>query len=66
MNPEQLWETTLDPKRRTLIRVTVENAIEAEHMISTLMGDDVAARKEFIYENANFNKIDTFAVKYGG
>ncbi|MDD3947587.1 MAG: DNA gyrase subunit B [Clostridia bacterium] len=66
MNPEQLWDTTLDPKKRTLMRVTVENAIEAEHMISTLMGDDVAARKEFINENANFNKIDTFAVKYGG
>lgn len=66
MNPEQLWDTTLDPKKRTLMRVTVDDAAEAERMISTLMGDDVAARKEFINENANFNKIDTFAVKYGG
>jgi len=66
MNPEQLWDTTLDPQKRTLMRVTIEDAAEAERMISTLMGDDVAARKDFIYENANFNKIDTFAEKYGG
>jgi DNA gyrase subunit B len=66
MNPEQLWETTLNPQKRTLMRVTVEDAAEAERMISTLMGDDVSARKDFIYDNANFNKVDTFAEKYGG
>ena len=66
MNPPQLWETTLNPKTRTLMRVTVEDAAEADAMISTLMGNNVDARKAFINENANFNKIDTFADKYGG
>jgi len=66
MNPEQLWETTLDPARRMLTRVTVEDAAEAEVMISTLMGDDIEARKAYINDNANFNKIDTFKEKFGG
>ena len=63
MNPEQLWETTMDPKERTLVRVTIEDAAEAEKMITVLMGDAVEARKEYIITNANFNKVDTFKPK---
>ena len=61
MNPEQLWETTIDPKRRTLLQVTIEDAAEAETLISTLMGDNVEARKAYLSEWANFNKDDAFA-----
>ena len=60
MNPEQLWETTMDPKERTLVRVTIEDAAEAEKLITVLMGDAIDARKEYIINNANFNKVDTF------
>lgn len=66
MNPTQLWDTTLNPKTRTLLRVTVDDAVEADLMISTLMGENIAARKQFIFENADFNKEDNFAAKYGG
>ena len=61
MNPEQLWETTIDPKRRTLLQVTIEDAAEAETLISTLMGDNVEARKAYLSEWADFNKDDSFA-----
>ena len=60
MNPEQLWETTMDPAKRTLVNVTLEDAVEAEKLVVTLMGDDINARKEYINKYANFNKVDEF------
>ncbi|MBQ8395153.1 MAG: DNA gyrase subunit B [Clostridia bacterium] len=63
MSTEQLWETTLNPVTRNLIQVTVEDAAKAERMITTLMGDKVDGRKEFLAKYANFNKRDTFMDK---
>ncbi|MBR5192068.1 MAG: DNA gyrase subunit B [Clostridia bacterium] len=60
MNADQLWETTMDPENRTLMRVTIEEAAEADRLITVLMGEEVSARKQYIFENANFNKEDTF------
>ncbi len=65
MNPDQLKLTTLDPKTRTLMRVSLDDAAQAEYMVSVLMGDDASSRKDFIFDNANFNKKDEFAEKYG-
>ncbi len=64
MNPEQLWETTMDPQNRTLIQVTIEDAAQAERMITTLMGDDIEERKAYIQEHANFDREDTFMRDY--
>ena len=60
MNPEQLWETTMDPSKRILLRVTIDDAANAEKMITTWMGDNIEARKEYISQHANFDREDTF------
>jgi DNA gyrase subunit B len=58
MNAEQLWETTMNPEKRTLRRVSIENAAEADRTFSILMGDDVAPRREFIESHATYANID--------
>ncbi|HEX6914090.1 MAG TPA: DNA topoisomerase (ATP-hydrolyzing) subunit B [Chitinophagaceae bacterium] len=58
MNAEQLWETTMDPARRTLKQVTIESAAEADRVFSMLMGDEVAPRREFIESHAKYARID--------
>jgi len=58
MNAEQLWETTMDPSRRTLRQVTIENGAEADRVFSMLMGDEVPPRREFIEKNAIYAKLD--------
>ena len=65
MDPEQLWETTMNPEHRTLVQVTIEDATEAERLVTVLMGDKVDVRRQYIIENANFNKVDEFAKDMG-
>lgn len=63
MTAEQLWETTMDPDKRVLLQVTLDDVAEAERMVSTLMGDNIEARKKYIIENANFNKVSNYEKK---
>ncbi|MCF0245782.1 MAG: DNA topoisomerase IV subunit B, partial [Ileibacterium sp.] len=58
MDAEQLWETTMDPSRRILKRVTIEDAMEADSVFSMLMGEDVEPRREFIQANAKYANLD--------
>ena len=58
MNAEQLWSTTMNPETRTLRQVTIESAIEADHIFSMLMGDEVPPRREFIETHAKYANID--------
>lgn len=63
MSADQLWDTTMNPATRNLTQVTIEDAAKAERMITTLMGDKVEGRKEFLAKYANFNKRDEFIDK---
>ena len=63
MNAEQLWETTMDPKRRTLIQVKIEDISDAENRIGVLMGDDVEPRREWIENNVVFDNDDNFILE---
>ena len=60
MNPEQLWETTMNPEGRKLTQVSIEDDTEAERMVTILMGDKVEPRKDYIFTYADFNKKDDF------
>jgi len=65
MNPEELWETTMNPETRSLMQVSIDDATEADRLITTLMGDQIEERKKYIQTHANFNKVDTFKDKIG-
>ena len=61
MDADQLWSTTMNPETRSLMQVTIEDAVEADKLITVLMGDEVEQRKRYIFENTDFNKVDSFA-----
>lgn len=61
MDASQLWDTTMNPETRSLCQVTIEDGVEADKLISVLMGDEVEQRKKYIFENTDFNKVDSFA-----
>lgn len=63
MNPEQLWETTMNPATRSLVRVRIEDLADIEEMVTTLMGENVEPRRQYISEHADFNKKDEFEVQ---
>lgn len=61
MDPAQLWDTTMNPDTRSLMQVTIEDAAEADRLITVLMGDEVEQRKKYIFDNTDFDKVDAFA-----
>ena len=63
MNPDQLWDTTMDPDKRSLIKVNITDAALAEKRVSVLMGDAVEPRKEWIEENVEFSLEDDYKIK---
>jgi topoisomerase-4 subunit B len=58
MNPEQLWETTMDPAQRVLFQVRIDDATKAERRVATLMGDHVEPRKRWIIDNVDFTQYE--------
>ena len=66
LHPEQLWQTTMDPEQRQLMRVSIEDAAQAERLVTILMGDKVEPRRQYISQHANFNREDRFEALGGG
>ena len=66
MNPDQLWETTMNPETRILVRVNIEDFSEADERVSVLMGDDVGPRREWIDNNVVFENDDNFTLEEVG
>ena len=60
MNAEQLWETTMNPRKRLLVRISIDDPLIVDNRVSVLMGNDTFARKKWVEENVDFNEVDTF------